>query len=40
MKMIEMYLLASEYCTKVSFFTKRKAIKSPRTKRYFTQNRP
>lgn len=40
MNRIEMYLEAMEYCSKVSVFTKRNAMKIAKTMMYFTQNSP
>lgn len=40
MKTIEMYLLATEYSSKVSPWTKRKATNTARTRMYLTQKSP
>jgi hypothetical protein len=40
MNKIEMYLEAMEYCSKVSVFTNRKAMKTAKTMMYLTQNSP
>ncbi len=40
MKMIEKYLLATEYSSKVLSFTNRNATNTPKTMMYLTQNSP